>query len=495
MKNIINTILFILLAGFMFTSCDPQDSHDLGLGAKPTPEELDFTITPSAESPNIMILKNTSTRVGNAVWDLGNDVTGKGDEIKGIYPYEGEYTITFTLYTTGGALSMTKSISIAKDDLSLLDTPVYRNLTGGADNPDGKIWVFDRYNNFLDEVIDGTKKDIRGHMGLGPLGSYTQEWWGAAPNDKAAWTLYDHKFTFKQNGLALNIQNKGQSYGRAATASKGGYPNTVVMGDDAVYDFAGGDFTFSIAEGGEYPVMTLSGNANLGYYCGSQDYYIFYQTDKVMALRVANTIEGQDWVFIYCLEELNVEPSKPEVPVKPASLSEDFESNKPTVIFVGEEMGDNFSMFYNNPAPVPINQSKGVCLYEKSTGFYSNISHTVSRYKFDLTTNNKIRMKVFIPGYNDYVTEHETAGEWITINKLLPQVAVKLQDSSKGGDAWQTQVEIVKADLVKDKWLELEFDFSSAKDRVDFDKIVIQFGAEGHAAPGIFFFDDFTFSE
>ena len=29
----------------------------------------------------------------------------------------------------------------------------------------------------------------------------------------------------------------------------------------------------------------------------------------------------------------------------------------------------------------------------------------------------------------------------------------------------------------------------------DYDKIVVQFGAEGHAAPGLFFFDDFTFGK
>ena len=54
---------------------------------------------------------------------------------------------------------------------------------------------------------------------------------------------------------------------------------------------------------------------------------------------------------------------------------------------------------------------------------------------------------------------------------------------------------IVKANLQKDRWLELEFDFSSVKDRKDYDKIVIQFGGEGHAAPGIFFFDDFSFNK
>ena len=104
-------------------------------------------------------------------------------------------------------------------------------------------------------------------------------------------------------------------------------------------------------------------------------------------------------------------------------------------------------------------------------------------------------MKVFIPSFNDYTTEHAVAGDWIANKKLLPQLAVKLQNSDMGGNAWQTQTEIVKANLEMNKWLELEFDFSGVADRTDYDKIVIQFGAEGHAGPGFFFFDDFSFAE
>ena len=175
-------------------------------------------------------------------------------------------------------------------------------------------------------------------------------------------------------------------------------------------------------------------------------------------------------------------------------LKEDFENTKLTVNFAREEMG-KLDSIYANPAPVPVNTSKRVYLYEKSTGFYSNISFTAADYKFDLTKVNKIRMKVYIPSYNDYTTVANVAGDWIAVNKLQKQVAVKLQNSETGGSAWETQVEVVKKDLVTDKWVELEFDFSSAKARQDFDKIVIQFGAEGHAAPGIFFFDDFSFDE
>ena len=104
-------------------------------------------------------------------------------------------------------------------------------------------------------------------------------------------------------------------------------------------------------------------------------------------------------------------------------------------------------------------------------------------------------MKVFIPSYNDYAKTYAVDGDWITVNTLQKQVAVKLQDSTMGGNAWQTQTEIVKKDLPLDKWVELEFDFSGVKDRQNYDKIVIQFGGEGHAAPGLFYFDDFSFGE
>jgi hypothetical protein len=149
----------------------------------------------------------------------------------------------------------------------------------------------------------------------------------------------------------------------------------------------------------------------------------------------------------------------------------------------------------DNPAPIPINTSNKVYRYQKTTAFYSNLSFTAPDYKFDLTRQNKIRVKVYIPSYNDYETENAVAGDWITEKRLRPQLAVKLQNSDMGDNAWQTQTEIIKRDLTMDRWLELEFNFSSVSDCEDYDKIVIQFGGEGHAGQGLFFFDDFAFCE
>jgi len=500
MRNIFKQGFWVLLSAIMFAACSPQedDKYSLGELGTVTPDIVSFSQAPSPTSNNVIIFTNTS-KVNSpvtAVWDLGNGSTARGNKVTGSYPMKGDYTVTLTLYgADGSSASRSEVIHIEEDDFGLISTPAYVNLTGGIDNPKGKTWVFDQYNNFTKEVAEATGFDIKGHMGLGPRNSYSQEWWGAPPNEKKDWKLYDFRFTFIQEGARLIIETAGEGYGRKASAATiGGFNVTGSSGDDVFFPYEGGSYTFSIDESGQYPVLTLSGNAFMGYYCGTQDYEIIYQTDKVMALRVDNQVEKQDWIFVYCLEELNI--AEPPIVKEPKAkpLFEDFESGKLTVNFVTQDMGP-LSGIVDNPAPIPINTSNKVYRYQKTTAFYSNLSFTASDYKFDLTRQNKIRLKVYIPSYNDYETENAVAGDWITEKRLRPQLAVKLQNSDMGGNAWETQTEIIKRDLTMDRWLELEFDFISVSDCEDYDKIVIQFGGEGHAGEGLFFFDDFAFCE
>ncbi|KAA6329830.1 hypothetical protein EZS27_021393, partial [termite gut metagenome] len=233
-----------------------------------------------------------------------------------------------------------------------------------------------------------------------------------------------------------------------------------------------------------------------GYYCGTQTYEIFYQTDKVMALRVNNTAEGQDWVFVYCLEELNI-PGSVEPPIvkepKAVPLFEDFESPVPSVIFEQQDMGSK-SGISDNPRFTD-NPSNKVYRYEKSQNPSSNISFTALDYKFDLFKQNKVTVKVFIPSENDFITKWDKE-DWAPSAELMPRLVIKLYDSSLSAP-WESSTELAQdIDLDQlDKWVELEYDFSKAADNTDYDKIVIQFGQEGHYGTGIFYFDDFKFSE
>ena len=495
MKTIFKQGTLMLLSIFMIIACSPLDNDNYSLGSLDTvnPEQVSFTMTKSDKSDNVITFTNTSDikYPVTVAWNLGNGTKGNKKTMEGQYPQKGDYTVTLTLYTADGS-SATKSVvvKIGDNDFGLIDTPAYRNLTGGIENSNGKVWVFDQYNNFAKEVAKATGFNIKGHSGLGPQNSYGQEWWGAAPNEKNTWKMYDFKFTFIQEGVQFKIKNKGLGYGRkASSGSVGGYNVTNVDGDDATFTFNGGDYNFSIDESGKYPQLTLSDNSFMGYYAGSQVYDIIYQTDKAMCLRVNNTVEAQDWVFVYCLEELNIaEPPLVKEP-KAIPLSENFEGKTLVVPFATQDMGDK-SGVYDNPLPLPINVSDKAYRYQKSNALYSNLSIVASHYKFDLTKQNKIKLKVYIPSYNDYTNDAITGK-----SRLLPMVAVKLQDSDKGGMSWEGQTEVVKKDLVTDKWIELEFDFSGVKDLKKYDKIVIQFGGEGHAGAGFFFFDDFTFSE
>ena len=465
-------------------ACKPEMDSSIDIGQTPTEDQLDFTATPTAAKANILEIKNTSKIAGIVTWDFGNNTKGKGESATVEYPFKGTYNVVMTLYSKGGSVSKSKTITIANDDMSMLNTPMYTALTGGASNLAGKTWVFDQFHD--------------GHFGVGPADDSSPSWWSCPAEGKTKSCLYSQEFTFTQVGVKMAWKNNGSVYtnenGRVALAGLG-YPNSVVPGDgdfDVAY-VPKSSYTFTLKESAK--TLTLSDGAFFGHYAGTSTYEIIKLTEDELYIKCVSTVEpGNGWWYRLIPKEKNVKPTV-IIPLKATPLSEDFEGTTSKVVFKYEDMGSLVSAGYSNPAPVPVNTSSKVFLYQKTSAFYSNIYFSTNEYKFDLTEQNKVKMKVFIPSYNDYLGTYDVAGSWISVNQLQHQVAVKLQDSSLGGNAWTTQTEVVKANLESDKWIELTFDFSSVSNRQDYDKIVIQFGAEGHAAPGIFFFDDFTFGK
>lgn len=473
-----------LISIFVMIACDPQEKSDYALGVMPTADQLDFSTTPTAEKANIIEIKNTSKVVGVATWDFGNSSTGKGETATVQYPLKGTYTVVMTLYTTGGSATISKTITIANDDMSLLNTPMYNALTGGAANLAGKTWVFDQFHD--------------GYFGLSPADGTSANWWEAKAEEKTGSSLFSNEFTFTQVGVKFEWKNNGFVYtnGAGVTDLAGkGYTTSVAtpVGDFDVAYVPKTAYTFALNETAK--TITLSGGAFFGHYTGTSTFQIYKLTEDELYVKCVSAVEsGNGWWYRLIPKAKNIKPII-IIPLKAVPLSEDCESVTPKVSFTYEDMGSLTNSFYSNPAPLGLNTSGKVFLYQKSSAFYSNIYFAAKDYKFDLTEQNKIKMKVFIPSYNDYLGKYDVAGSWISINQLQKQVAVKLQDSSLGGNAWTTQTEVVKANLESDKWIDLTFDFSSVSARQDYNKIVIQFGAEGHAAPGIFFFDDFSFGK
>ncbi|MCL2073738.1 MAG: hypothetical protein FWH18_07450 [Marinilabiliaceae bacterium] len=509
MKNKIKIIVNVIAALLIITACSPQelDEYELGAIGHISEDQVSFSyekvtdekINPS-NSDNVIQFVNTSNiNIPHSfTWDLGNGVITKDVSPIGKYPNAGKYTVVLSVSGYDGqTILKPQEITIQNDDLSLFATETYINLTGGPENLEGKIWVFDQYNNYTAEVRAALETNIGGHLGLGPQNSYSQDWWAAGPNEKGESKMYEFKFHFKQaTGLQLTITNGGEGYGRAASsANPGGYDVTEAGQDDAVFNYNGGDYSFAITDGEDYEKLILPRDAFMGYYCGSQEYEIVYLTEEVMALRVDNTIEFQDWVFIYIREDLNVgEPPIVKTPQE-VPIFEDFEKTETTFLLNYENMGNSTKDYCDNPYICEDNPSFKVFRYEKPNEYWSNVSFTTIDYLFDLKEQNIIKMKVFIPSLiNDF--DKEGQGEdWVPDKRLQPKAAVKLQNSKLGGNAWETQAEKTFDNIELDKWVELTFDFSDSATREDFDKIVIQFGNEGHDRHGTFYFDDFSFDK
>ncbi len=126
----------------------------------------------------------------------------------------------------------------------------------------------------------------------------------------------------------------------------------------------------------------------------------------------------------------------------------------------------------------PVNPANHVMDYYRSGTFEWTNAQFILDFRMDLSTRNVFEAKAFFPSSNDY------SGD------LTPTLALKLQNSLLGGNAYQTQTEIKIPVDTFDEWVTLQFDFSIVADSVNYDQVVVQFGGEGHFVPGQFYLDD-----
>ena len=324
MKNIFKISLILAVAGAFLFSCAPLDKDDYHLGDPVSESQLSFTSSPSATSPNIIVLKNTSSTPGVALWDLGNGSTAKGDEVSVSYPFKGDYTVSMSLYTTGGSATISKVISISDDDYGLLDTPGFNALTGGADAAEGKTWVFAKYTN--------------GHFGVGDVNAAPEvngpAWWQCPPSGKDGSSFYENEYTFIQRGTKLIWKNQGYIYTNENGMNHlgiAGTPNPVVGDFDVPY-VPGNNLTFSLDE--DNMTLTLSDNSFFGFYTGVSVYNIIRLTEHELYVWCRSAAEpGNAWYFILVPKDELKEPDPdPVIPPDPKPDPEEawFRPNAPT---------------------------------------------------------------------------------------------------------------------------------------------------------------------
>ncbi len=464
---------------FVFTACEPQVTSAPDLASAPQSDNVTFEYEPNAENPNVIQFVNTSESF-KALWDFGNGSTAEGDTVTGEFPQKGEYTVTLTIFTESGQAKNSKSITIEETNALMLDDPDLNMLTGGADQIEGKTWV-----------IDSTQI---GHLGVGPADGYEPGWWAAPALDKQGKGIYDDEYTFKLDGFSYEQQTNDDIYVNV------GYPDEFAGavqedgGDDYIAPFEGGsDFNFVLKEEEGKMFLEITGGGHIGYYSGSRTYEILALSENELYLRNLNHDGAEAW-YQRLIPKGYEHP--PEIlPYESEALVDNFDEEG-NVSWATDQI-TNFNENYDNPAPLAADTTNKVAKYAKGEGQFENVYIDLG-YELNLNERSTIRLKAYLPSYNDYETVDPNAADWAPGN-LLKQVEVKLHnvngETGLGGNSWQTQANIIKPVAETGEWVELEFDFSGFSDREDFDRIIIQIGGEGHGMPGTFFIDDFELVE
>ncbi|MPQ46691.1 PKD domain-containing protein [Marinifilum sp. N1E240] len=148
MKNIIKSGFGIALAMLMMlVACDPNefDKSELNVGTAPTADEMSFTVTQGEDAFHYKLENLTNVSgVATVKWDFGNGSSGEGNNVIAYYPLPGDYEITLTISATDGTSGVkTMSLEQTETDYAFLDSPVLTMISGGASVTEGKTWVVD----------------------------------------------------------------------------------------------------------------------------------------------------------------------------------------------------------------------------------------------------------------------------------------------------------------------------------------------------------------
>lgn len=268
-------------------ACAPEMDEGVDIGAAPTADQLDFSITPG-NTDFKFVLNNTSSVTGIASWDLGNGSKSTEASPTVNFPMPGEYTITMTLITKGGVASKSKKVVQTKTDYSIFTDPKFIFLSGGTNAAAGKTWVLDSL--------------VTGHIGVGPAGTIGLEWWAAGPLAKAAVkVLYDDEINFKVNGFVATLTNHGKSYVKGFVSTSTGYSNGYVLDSDFVVDYTPSPGTWFIEDKGGKSYLTLGGPTpmfpcfDVGATNGS--YEILKIEENALELVTIDRVEGNAWHY------------------------------------------------------------------------------------------------------------------------------------------------------------------------------------------------------
>jgi PKD repeat protein len=445
---------FVLMLLVVAQSCKKDDPQ---LGDPPTAADAQFTYASTTESDNVIEFTASNSDI-IAKWDFGNGLKGEGTVGTASYPLAGTYTVTLTVFNSGGSYSNSEEVVIAENDITLLDDPIYNILTGGIDGIGYKTWV-------VDSAYDG-------HFGVGPnpsdpgFGDFPN-YYEASANEKPGVGFYDTRHTFYLDEFKFDMKTNGLVYLNAGQA--GDFPGSYeALGDYAApYDDQLGE-TWSVVVEAE-TLLTVTGGAFLGYYAGTSTYKIVSMEENEIFLRVVDqNDQALAWYLRLVAEGYDSQGTGGgggggggggtgdstgyELPI-------DFETIEP----VFEAFGGSSDTIIDNPDPSGINTSARVLETVHGNETWAGIFVDI-KGGFDFTTETEIAVMVWAPAAGTF--------------------RIKLEDRDNSNIFVEKDVTVTTANA----WEEIFIDFSG--EPVDAYNRLVLFPGWDMANAGTFYIDN-----
>lgn len=290
-KYISSALLVIIISVF---ACKKTD---YSFGAIKTPSNL--AITTVLQGSDTGHLYGDGSGKVNITATATNAITykiyfGNGDSLLSSsgtvsYTYStldtNQYTITVNAIGTGGAIS-TISKQIQVYYLFQIPTAIDSAFTNGT----SKSW--------------SVAHDSAGHFGVGPVTTFTADYYKAQPNEKPP-CAYDGIITFTHvgdNNISINVNNQGSSFIIAAATSfygqsggDGCYP--VTTGGTQTLTFGSDAFAGSNSSNSTGIQITVPGNGLINFGTGANTYEVLYLSSSVIVLRDIGS-DGNAWYQI-----------------------------------------------------------------------------------------------------------------------------------------------------------------------------------------------------
>ncbi len=441
----LNYLFTLAAAGMMFlSSCEKEEPPTLGSG--PTEADVAFTFAPTAENANIIEFTAPNASLV-AKWDFGNGTNGEGTVARGTYPLKGTYTVTLTVFNSGGSRSASKEVVIDNDDPSLLSNPLFTLLTGGSAGKGFKTWV-----------IDSTRA---AHMGVGPNPSSAlgdvPEYWAAGALDKSGTGLYSDQYKFTLDAFKFDHITNGIVYIDNEQAAN--FPESYENKGDFDAPYADQSGSWSIVEGAD-TVLKINGNGFLGFFTGVREYKVVRISENELTLRYLDASNPElAWYIRLVPDDFPVDGGGGGT-TDSYALPIDFESVDPKF----EVFGGSSYAIVDNANKGGINTSNRVLETthgnETWAGIYVNIDK-----KLDFASKTKIAFKVYAPATGT--------------------VRVKLENSAKTSEFAEVDVQVTAAN----EWVELEADFTGSP--ASYDRIAL-FPGWDTTTPDTYFIDDIS---